>query len=117
MKKGGTGIQGNEFMTIICRDDMAPGYKVVQTAHALADFAVKHENEFKQWQMGSNYLCCLETSENRLGILIERMEDLKIKHEVFREPDIGNQITAVAVEAISREQHKTLFKKFKLTLS
>lgn len=104
-------------MTIICRDDMAPGYKVVQTAHALADFAVKHENEFKQWQMGSNYLCCLETSENRLGILIERMEDLKIKHEVFREPDIGNQITAVAVEAISREQHKTLFKKFKLTLS
>ena len=104
-------------MTIICRDDMAPGYKVVQTAHALADFAVKHENEFKEWQMGSNYLCCLETSDERLEILIDKLVGLEIKHEVFREPDIGNQITAVAVEAISREQHKTLFKKLKLTLS
>ena len=118
MKKGGTGIQrGNEFMTIICRDDMAPGYKVVQTAHALADFAVKHENEFKEWQMGSNYLCCLEATETKLGILKERLESLDIKYELFREPDIGNQVTAIAVQAISREQHKTLFKKLKLTLS
>lgn len=118
MKKGETWEgQSNEFMTIICRDDMAPGYKVVQTAHALADFAVKHEDEFKQWQMGSNYLCCLETTETKLSILSDKLDSLEIKYVEFKEPDIGNQITAIAVQAISREQHKTLFKKLKLTLS
>lgn len=104
-------------MTIICRDDMAPGYKVVQTAHALADFAVKHENEFKQWQMGSNYLCCLEATESKINHMIDKLESLGIKYHIFCEPDIESQMTAVAVEAISRKQHKQLFKKFKLTSS
>ena len=113
-----TSIQtGNEFLTTIVREDLQPGYKCVQSAHALADFAVKFTNEFKQWQMGSNYLCCLEASESKINRLIEKLDYLEIKYEIFREPDIGNQMTALAVEAISREQHKKLFKNLKLTLS
>ena len=107
----------NEFVTILTRSDLAAGYKVVQTAHALADFAVEHGNEFKQWQMGSNYLCCLEATEYRIEKILYKLKDLGIKYTVFREPDIGGQMTAVAVEAISREQHKSLFKNLKLTLS
>ena len=110
-------INGNEFMIIICSDDMTQGYKVVQSAHALADFAVKHQDEFLKWQMGSNYLCCLEASESKINRLIDKLDYLEIKYEIFREPDIGNQMTAIAVEAISREQHKKLFKNLKLTLS
>ena len=83
----------------------------------MADFAVKFEHEFKQWQMGSNYLCCLEASELKMRILIEKLESLGIKYLVFYEPDIGNQMTSIAVEAISREQHKQLFKNLKLALS
>ena len=83
----------------------------------MADFAVKCEHEFKQWQMGSNYLCCLETNERKMGILIEKFQILDIKYKVFYEPDIGNQMTSIAVEAISREQHKQLFKNLKLALS
>lgn len=104
-------------MTIICVDDMNPGYKCVQSAHALADFAVKHQYEFQQWQMGSNYLCCLEATERKLEIILSKLEALDIKYVIFNEPDIGNKMTAVAVEAISREQHKKLFKNLKLTLS
>lgn len=104
-------------MTIITRDDLTPGYKVVQSAHALADFAVKFEDEFKQWQLGSNYLCCLEASEFKIERLLHRLDDLEIKYHKFLEPDISNQMTAVAVEAISREQHKKLFKNFQLTLN
>lgn len=110
-------IEGNEFLTIIVRNDLEPGYKVAQSAHALADFAVKFENEFKQWQLGSNYLCCLEASEIRMETIITKLDSLNIKYEVFKEPDIGYQTTAIAVEAISREQHKKLFKNLKLTLS
>lgn len=80
----------------------------------MADFAVKFEHEFKQWQMGSNYLCCLETNELKMRRLIEKFQMLDIKYEVFYEPDIGDQMTSIAVEAISREQHKKLFKNLKL---
>lgn len=120
MKKGSDeliGQVGNEFLTIITREDLSPGYKCVQSAHALADFAVKFESEFKQWQMGSNYLCCLEASDSKINRLIHKLDDLKIKYHKFLEPDIGNEMTAVAVEALSREQHKKLFKSLKLTLN
>lgn len=119
MKKGETteGQVNNDFITIIVNEDLKPGYKVVQSAHALADFAVKFENEFKQWQLGSNYLCCLETSGRRLEDLMNELDYRKIKYQEFREPDIGNQITAIAVEALNRDIHKLLFKKLKLTLS
>ena len=118
MKKGGTEMQvGNEFLTTIVREDLQPGYKLAQSVHAAADFAVKFEHEFKQWQMGSNYLCCLEASELKMRILIEKLQSLGIKYLVFYEPDIGNQMTSIAVEAISREQHKQLFKNLKLALS
>lgn len=80
----------------------------------MADFAVKFGHEFKQWQMGSNYLCCLETNELKMRKLIEKFQMLDIKYEVFYEPDIGDQMTSIAVEAISREQHKKLFKNLKL---
>ena len=96
---------------------MSPGYKVVQSAHAIADFAVEYEEEFKQWQLKSNYLCCLECSKSMFGYIISKLDDLKIKYTVFIEPDIGNKITAICIESISRKLHKELFNDLKLTLS
>lgn len=96
---------------------MSPGYKVAQTVHASADFSVRFEYEFKEWQDNSNYLCCLETSRYKMDRLIDRLELLKIKYHVFIEPDIGNEMTAIAVESMPRQEHKHLFKNYKLTLS
>ena len=95
---------------------MSPGYKVVQTSHALADFAVKHGDIFTEWQQVSNYLCCLETSSIKFDRLINLLELLKIKYSVFYEPDIDD-VTALAVEPLSKSLHKQLFKNLKLTLS
>lgn len=67
--------------------------------------------------MGSNYLCCLEASKDKIDQILYKLDYLGIKYNVFNEPDIQNQMTAVAVEAISRQQHKKLFKNLKLTLS
>lgn len=107
----------NEFITILTRADLQAGYKVVQTAHALADFAVQHRDEFLNWQRGSNYLCCLEATEYKIQKILYKLDDLGLKYTIFREPDIENQMTAVAVEAISRTEHRKLFKNLKLTLS
>lgn len=49
--------------------------------------------------------------------LIDYLSLLKIKYHIFVEPDIGNEMTAIAVESLSNTEHKKLFKKFKLTLS
>lgn len=106
----------NNFLTIIVRKDIEPGYKVTQTSHAIAKFAIEYEDKFKKWQYESEYLCCLELEIYKFDHVLSKLDELKIKYSVFREPDINNEITAIAVESINRELHKTLFKKFKLTL-
>jgi len=59
----------------------------------------------------------LEESEFKIEILRSKLDELKIKYSVFLEPDIGNQLTAIAIESLPSELHKQLFKKLKLTLS
>lgn len=116
MKKD-TGYQiNNDFLTVIVRSDLSPGYKVAQSSHAVANFAIEHEQNFKHWQQTSNYLCCLETSKLKLSRIIDLLDELKIKCTVFFEPDI-DEITAIAVQSIPRDLHKRLFKNLKLTLS
>ena len=110
-------ISANDFLTVIVRKDLKAGYKVAQSCHAVADFAISHGEEFKEWQFKSNYLCCLEASQFKIEKTISKLDELKIKYNVFEEPDIGNQVTAIAVEALPRELHKKLFKNFKLSLS
>lgn len=116
---GKTGVQiiNNSFVTIIVDKDLQPGYKVAQSSHAIANFAIEHRDEFEKWQFKSNYLCCLEASKEDINKILTKLDLLKIKYSKFFEPDIGNQLTSIAVEAIPRQQHKKLFKKLKLTLS
>lgn len=104
-------------MTVIVRKDLKEGYRLVQSCHAVADFAAQHGEEFMEWQSKSNYLCCLEASKLEIDKTITKLDELKIKYSVFLEPDIGNEMTAIAIEAIPRNLHKKLFKKLKLSLS
>lgn len=107
----------NQKFTTVVRDDLSPGQQLVQTAHSIADFAVEHPAEFNAWKHGSNYLCCLESGLDGILGLIERLKKLDIKHTIFREPDIGNEITAIAVECLPQIMHTKLFKNFKLALN
>lgn len=79
----------------------------MQSAHAAIDFQHEFPVEAKQWQTSSNYLAVLTVEdEESLIKLITKAILLGIKHTVFREPDIDNQITAVAFEP--SEQAKKL---------
>jgi hypothetical protein len=90
---------------------------VAQSVHAAFDFSVKFNSEMQEWQKKSNYVCCLEASRFKIELIQAELDKLKIKYLIFEEPDIGNEITAIAVEAIPRELHTKLFKKLKLALS
>ena len=71
----------------------------MQSAHAAIDFQHEHPEESKTWQTKSNYLALLTVAnEEALIKLITKAIFTGIKHTIFREPDLGNEITAVAFE-------------------
>jgi hypothetical protein len=76
------------------------GYQAVQSGHAAIQFQHEHPELAQLWYKNSNYLAFLTTAnEEELETLILKAEARNIKHSIFREPDLGNQITAVAFEA------------------
>lgn len=67
--------------------------------HALRQFVHDHPDIDKEWFEKSNYLGFLSVKdEHELIKLAESALGLGIKFSVFREPDIDNQITAIALE-------------------
>ena len=77
---------------------MEPGYQGVQSQHGLAEFIFQHPVIAKEWYEKSNYLGFLSTTNERS--LIELAEQAKLQDipfSIFREPDIDNQITAIAL--------------------
>ena len=92
-------IQINEKLRVVSRRDLPIPYQAVQSGHAAIDFQHEHSEIAKEWQTKSNYLAFLTVSdETELIKLISKATLTGVKHTVFREPDIGNQITAVAFE-------------------
>lgn len=72
---------------------------MLQSAHAGINFQYQYPNIAKQWNKQSNYLIILSV-ENELQLLLflEKFKAYNLKTTTFREPDIGNEITAIAVE-------------------
>ena len=81
------------------REDILPGYQGVQAGHAAIKFQWEHSQLAKNWFDNSQYLIYLTVpGESFLEILIDKAQRRGICYSVFREPDIDNQITAVAFE-------------------
>lgn len=85
-------------MIVVTRQDLAPGYQLVQSVHAAFDFSLEFPEITKDWNTQSNYLACLAAKdEPDLFKLISKLEQREIPHKIFREPDIDDQVTAVAI--------------------
>jgi len=67
--------------------------------HAAIQFQHEHPEIAKYWHSNSNYLALLSTrDENSLKDLLNKFQSKGLNFSVFTEPDIDNQITAVAIE-------------------
>lgn len=78
---------------------MTPAYQAVQGGHALAEFCLEHTDIANSWHKNSNYLAYLSVKdESDLLFLIEKAHSRGISISIFREPDIDNQVTAIAIE-------------------
>lgn len=88
----------NKRMYIICRGDLNPLYASIQGGHALADFALRHPEDYKEW--GNSFLIYLKTKDkNSLHSLEERLQCNGYKNGRFIEPDIGHELTAISCYA------------------
>lgn len=90
-------------MYVVVRDDLSVAQKAVQAGHALAEYL--KENKDTLWNNGTLvYLTTknIEQFKNKLDVY-------RIEYNEFREPDIGNELTAIA-----STEGKRFFKKLKL---
>jgi hypothetical protein len=82
-------------MYVLVRLDLAETYRCVQGAHALAQFAMEHPEEFKQWN--NEYLIFLGIRFPReIREWEERLRSARKKFSSFSEPDQDGIKTAIA---------------------
>ena len=97
--------QINEKLIIITRRDLFPGYQAVQAAHAGINFQHQHPEIAAKWNKQSNYLIILSVkNEEKLKFYLEKFKYHELKTTTFKEPDINNEITAIAVEPGQKSQ-------------
>ncbi len=87
----------------------------MQSIHAAIQFAMEHPDTNKEWFEKSNYLGFLSVSnEAELLGLAEKANSLGIECSIFREPDVDNQATAIAIAPGNKS--KKLCSNLKLAL-
>jgi peptidyl-tRNA hydrolase len=75
----------------------------VQAAHAAIKFQHDHPEIAKEWNNVSQYLVFLTVeNEKELYRLLDKIKFYDLKFTAFYEPDIDNQLTAIAIEPCER---------------
>lgn len=99
-------INMGDKLYIITRRDLKAGSQLVQSAHALTDFILEHNVIAKEWRDNSNYLCSLSVrDEEALFKLLDKAKSKQIKYSIFREPDLNDALTAIALEPGEATKH------------
>jgi len=94
---------------VLVRKDLSPSQICVQSAHACIE-STKHSPY--EGEHPSVIVCGID-NETKLNNSAEKLEALGITCFKFREPDIGNQLTAIATVPIVGET-RSHFRKFQL---
>lgn len=81
------------------RRDIHPGAQASQLTHAAIQFEKEHSNIQNDWYTKSNHIVLLSTeNEQTLKDLLFKANVRNIKASAFYEPDLNNELTAIAFE-------------------
>jgi len=70
----------------------------VQSCHAIVEFSIEHPSLYKEWHTASKAITLLAVkNEDELKFLIKILSESNIALSIFIEPDIQNQVTAIAI--------------------
>lgn len=82
---------------LVVREDIPPGLQAAQLVHAATEFMSEYPEMAAAWRRDSNCVALLAVpDEASLKALAGRARIRAVTSE-FREPDLGNSLTAVAV--------------------
>lgn len=96
--------QMKQKLYVITRRDLTPSQRAVQAGHALAEYMLNSS----QWK-NSTLIYLGVKGLNQLRHLKRKLEYAEIEHYPYYEPDLNNQITAIASDNTS-----TIFDKINL---
>jgi peptidyl-tRNA hydrolase len=94
---------------VIVRNDIRPGLQIAQSCHALRLFSAEHPEVDQAWYTGSNNLVVLQVANKEA--LVKLAYDLTCKGanvSIFREPDLHDEPTALAVGPLGEKHLSTL---------
>ncbi len=95
-------------MYVIVRKDISSEEQSVQAIHASIEAARKFCRESdKDWEHPHLVLCGVK-NENSLKSAILRLQKHDIPFEIFQEPDLNNEITAIATSPICGKQREIM---------
>jgi len=81
----------SQRLYVLVRNDLPQSYKAVQAGHAVAEWLLRDQT----WR-NETLVYLGVNDENELLDWKERLDFKNKKYTEFREPDIGNQLTAIA---------------------
>jgi len=83
---------------VVTRDDLPAGLQAAQLGHALVGYVLAQPAQAAHWHTRSNNLVCLAVpDETALSGLVGHLVRESVPVLCFHEPDLGGQLTAVAV--------------------
>lgn len=83
---------------LVTREDLPIGAQSVQSTHAMTAFMMEHPGVAQDWYHKSNTLVLLAVrNEAELYDLLDVCRRKSVTHSLFREPDFGNALTALAI--------------------
>lgn len=86
-------------LLVVVRADLRPGQQACQAMHAARQFAFEHAHIELSWFERSNTLALLAVpNEQELTRLLTIAGDRCIRSSAFREPDLGDRLTAICLE-------------------
>ena len=101
MKKGKISVK---LYVLIRKDLKDSAYQAVQAGHAIAEWMLRYGQDGK-WQNGTLIYLEIE-NENKLTFWGEKLTWKGLDWVGFREPDIGNELTAIACLSDGRAFNK-----------
>lgn len=97
LKAQPSSTERSDKIYLVTHAELTVGHQITQTAHVIAELAVAHPEHFSKWHNLSQSIIVLQTpcSESLFELYV-RAQDAMLAVEAFREPDLGDEITALA---------------------
>lgn len=100
----------HSYIYVLVRNDLSQRQKAVQSSHACIEAARAY---LTPGDKHPSVIICSVKSEHKLKLCAEELSAKGIPTQIFREPDIGHQMTALASAPMRGAQRK-IFSRFQL---